>query len=243
MSSGVSLTAPLPAAGRTASVGATLGIAVAAALMAFVVALVQQPIIEARLSEVLVGQFDRSAIADPASFHGVIVLGGGDDRVREAGLLARRYPHLKIVITGAGRPEDDLALLGPGVDPGRVIFERQAKTTFQNAVFSKQVVTGETDRRWLVVTSDYHMPRAVGALRAAGFDVEGWPVASKGSPDAHAVWHEVFGLVAYRMLGRTDALLPGPLARDVNRPGTHLEATSSFDAKAVADARVAATRL
>ena len=82
---------------------------------------------------------------------------------------------------------------------------------------------GET---WLLVTSAWHMPRAVGCFRKAGFPVIPYPVdlrapgpryawrgfyeVARGLRLTDVVTKEWVGLVAYRLMGRTDALLPGP---------------------------------
>ena len=77
------------------------------------------------------------------------------------------------------------------------------------------------------MTSAQHMPRAVGCFRQVGWDVV--PHATDYRLDRHkpygiglkfagklnrfnAVFREWLGLIAYRVLGRTNALLPGPAA-------------------------------
>jgi uncharacterized SAM-binding protein YcdF (DUF218 family) len=71
------------------------------------------------------------------------------------------------------------------------------------------------------------MPRAVGAFREAGFPVEAYPVdyRTNGWQDLRGVFgslsaglrqmdtalHEWIGLIAYRLTGKSSALLPGPL--------------------------------
>ena len=70
-----------------------------------------------------------------------------------------------------------------------------------------------------------HMPRAAGCFRLAGFQVESYPVNSMTRrPDRFALFRfgrkalfqfdravkEWIGLVAYRLMGKTDALFPGP---------------------------------
>ena len=80
--------------------------------------------------------------------------------------------------------------------------------------------------RWLLVTSAWHMPRAIGCFREAGFGVTAYPVdyRTRGWADvlrfndlrvrgAGAPGHrgkEWFGLLAYRLTGYSDALLPAP---------------------------------
>jgi uncharacterized SAM-binding protein YcdF (DUF218 family) len=68
------------------------------------------------------------------------------------------------------------------------------------------------------------MPRAVGCFRAAGFQVQPYPVGF-GSPShlfapydtgsaaffiLDSAAKEWIGLIAYRLMGKTDALFPGP---------------------------------
>ena len=71
-----------------------------------------------------------------------------------------------------------------------------------------------------------HMPRAVGCFRVAGFQVEPYPVKfmTSGRSRSFAGFatgssalmqfdraaKEWIGLIAYRPMGKTDALFPGP---------------------------------
>ena len=69
------------------------------------------------------------------------------------------------------------------------------------------------------------MPRAVGCFRVAGFQAEPYPIEFRTdrthpftsfSPGSRALEHldtaakEWIGLIAYRLMGKTDALFPGP---------------------------------
>src|SRR6266478_6390205 len=51
--------------------------------------------------------------------------------------------------------------------------------------FPKQSFSPSLVRRWLLVTSAYHMPRAIGVFRKAGFPVEPYPVdwRTRGAED------------------------------------------------------------
>ena len=78
--------------------------------------------------------------------------------------------------------------------------------------------------RWLLVTSARHMPRAVASFRAAGWEVEAFPVDFEANPDGPSVYldlgdrlsrfngglKEWLGLVGYRILGWTDEIFPAP---------------------------------
>jgi uncharacterized SAM-binding protein YcdF (DUF218 family) len=87
-------------------------------------------------------------------------------------------------------------------------------------------VAPEDGERWLLVTSAFHMPRSMGLFRTAGFAVEAYPVdwrvGSRGDlmTFSNAVLdglgrtdtavREWIGLIAYRLTGKIDELLPGP---------------------------------
>src|SRR6267142_5871033 len=135
---------------------------------------------------------------------GVIVLGGGGinpeisaarnsievtnsaGRITAAAELARRYPRSRIVISGgSGVLLNNSALEAPliarllesfGIAPGRIVFEDRSRNTAENALFARDLVDPKRGERWLLVTSAYHMPRAVGCFRRVGFMVEPYPV-------------------------------------------------------------------
>ena len=52
----------------------------------------------------------------------------------------------------------------------RITLESRSRNTDENARFTAAIVHPEAGQAWLVVTSAYHMPRAMGLFRKAGFD-------------------------------------------------------------------------
>jgi uncharacterized SAM-binding protein YcdF (DUF218 family) len=192
---------------------------------------------------------------DSGTFAGIIVLGGGEEtldsndrelmplsgsaeRLTEAVALARRLPNARLVFTGGSdelfrREEPEARAAGRlfvalGIEPGRLTLEERSRNTAENAAFTKALVEPKAGERWLLVTSAWHMPRAMGCFRKAGFAVEAWPVDYRGGtrfdpleftanlPEGlHRLdfaAKEYFGLLAYRLTGRIDDLLPGPSA-------------------------------
>ena len=117
-----------------------------------------------------------------------------------------------------------LMLPAMGVPLSRVTIEDRSRNTQENARYVAQIV--QADRRWLLVTSAFHMPRAMGAFRAAGLDVTPWPVdyrtlggradfnlrfdMEENAARATVAVREYVGLLAYRLTGRTNALFPAP---------------------------------
>lgn len=63
-----------------------------------------------------------------------------------------------------------------GVSRERIIIEDRAKNTRENAVFSREIVRARGFERVLIVTSAFHMPRAVECFNAVGLPVDTFPV-------------------------------------------------------------------
>ena len=76
-------------------------------------------------------------------------------------------PHAKVFVSGAGEIGYVRLHLGGDIAAERTGIENRARSTFENAR-----VRPRAGERWLLVTSATHMPRAVGAFRSVGFDVE-----------------------------------------------------------------------
>ena len=177
---------------------------------------------------VLGGAIDGSGPGDQ------VVLNEGAERLTVVPELTRRYPNARILFSGgSGALIDDgdaeakfaLRLLESlGVPRGRITLEDHSRTTVENAVNSKAIVQPKPDERWLLVTSAYHMPRAIGVFRKAGFPVEPYPVdwrasglddalrpfatMSEGLGRTDTAVHEWVGLAVYWLTGRSSELFP-----------------------------------
>ena len=168
---------------------------------------------------------------------GQTAVGGSAERLIVGAALARRYPDAKVVYTaGSGQLFDqtlkeahyaDHLFAEMGLPVGRVLYEDQSRNTFENAMFSKRIVTPETGETWLLVTSASHMPRAVGCFRKADWPVVPHPV-DYSTHGAVSLWslrfhvvggfgqlayglREWIGLLAYRLTGRIDDVFPAPI--------------------------------
>lgn len=197
----------------------------------------------------LENQFPPVAMNDPGRVDGIVVLGGSAhlrrgqiklndaaSRLTTAVTLARRYPNARIVFSGgdgrliqldngAGEVDAVRLLLGQmGLEGERVIFEDRSRNTRENAAFTRNLVTPVHGERWLLVTSAFHMPRAVGAFRHERFNVTPYPVdyytrdeaadflpfhsASSGLRLADLALREWIGVLTYWLAGYTSTLLP-----------------------------------
>jgi uncharacterized SAM-binding protein YcdF (DUF218 family) len=161
-----------------------------------------------------------------ASLDGIIVLAGHGARSDALAALSQRFPKARFIFSGfkfsATDCENLIAHLS--VDSARVYWENRPRTTSEDALYCAALLKPKPSEQWLLVTSALHMPRAVGCFRAAGFQVEPYPAHFRDRPPrpfvpfapAVALTYldgaakEWVGLVAYRLMGKTDALFPGP---------------------------------
>ena len=134
---------------------------------------------------------------------GIILLGGFEDgwvsagrgglgvneaaeRMTEGLRLALRHPEAKVVFTGgvgglmarnveAAGPVADF-LMEAGIAKERLVLESRSRNTYENAIYTRDLVQPAPGERWYLVTSAFHMPRAMGLFRKAGFEVVAYPV-------------------------------------------------------------------
>jgi uncharacterized SAM-binding protein YcdF (DUF218 family) len=164
------------------------------------------------------------------------------ERMLETVVLSRRFPEAKIAFTGGGagifyksdsEAEGAASLLtAMGVAPERLILEDKSRDTYENAVFLKAELERQGDlgpgKRWVLITSAFHMPRAMGSFRKAGLELDPWPVdyrtrgpvdltrpfdkVSEGLRRVDTAAREWVGLLSYWLSGRSDALFPAPFS-------------------------------
>jgi len=187
----------------------------------------------------------------PEKVDGIIVLGGAinsdlsarsgrvslndaSERLFAFMELGLRYPRAKLVFSGgsanvvddAAREADFARTLYSqlGFDVGRIQFERDSRNTVENGRFSKLLAAPAAGEVWLLITSAYHMPRAVGVFRALDWPVIPYPVdygVSRDGPFEAAglldgltgvQWgvKEWIGLLYYRLSGFTTEFFPAP---------------------------------
>ena len=142
--------------------------------------------------------------ADLQQYVGVVVLGGAiansklwtehdqvalnehAERMTAAVTLSQKYPHLKLIFSGGNASLPAIGLSEAerakrffnelGVPPARVMYEASSRNTYENAQFSAMVPGVDKTQRWLLLTSAFHMPRAMGAFQKIGWNVTPYPV-------------------------------------------------------------------
>jgi len=134
-----------------------------------------------------------------------------------------------ILVSGGGSDikAEDLAeseqlkkyLIYCGVPESHIVTEQRSKNTMENARFSRQIIDQETLKGpFLLITSAFHMKRAIGCFKRVGLAVDEFPVDYYAgqrnfsfasffipSPDAFTRWtlliHEIVGYLVYRLMG------------------------------------------
>lgn len=182
--------------------------------------------------------------ADLSGYAGIIVLGGAlesgrvsaqhalpqlnasAERMTAAFALWRQNPQFKLVFTGG---EGELFGTGPseaqrarnfftsmGMPEQALTLEDRSRTTYDNAVFTRNLPGVDPSKRWLLITSAWHMPRSMGVFVKAGWNVTPYPVDHRtggltpltnyslrdGAERWELLLHECIGIAAYRVAGR-----------------------------------------
>jgi len=130
---------------------------------------------------------------------GSIELGNAGDRIIQSLVLANKYPNAKYVYTGhqgrklddsVGRPVDlKQFIVSLGIESERVFIEDKSRNTHENVRFSYDFIKPAHDEEWVVITSAFHMPRALKLFDLHGWEVTPW-VSDYRSPgrEGHMPW-------------------------------------------------------
>jgi uncharacterized SAM-binding protein YcdF (DUF218 family) len=188
----------------------------------------------------------------PEKLAGVIVLGGSvltntsvargqpvindsAERLTTLTGLEKRLPGARIVFTGGSNrfvrsrtSQADVVrrfLEEQQMDLDRVVFEERSRNTYENALFTRELIKPAPGSCWLLVTSAYHMPRSVGVFRELGWQVLAYPVDFRTTGELevfkgfnvsgnlvkldHAVGSWI-KLAVYWLTGRSTDLFPAP---------------------------------
>ena len=181
---------------------------------------------------------------------GIIVLGGGEEPARSAAAgqlllgeagerfiaaiaLAHRFPNARVLFTGRVTRQNQKKprIAGPietlfveaGIKRERLVLEARSRNTAENAVFSLEVANDAKPGTWILVTSAWHMPRAIATFCKAGWrSLVAWPTdyralafgkrmgwdLARNLEDLNTGVKEWVGFVAYWVMGRASARVP-----------------------------------
>ena len=186
----------------------------------------------------------------PEQVDGIIVLGGSvipdvsvewqqletnesHERLTSFIQLAQLYPDARLVFSGGSASTDEdqpteaqiaeTYFLKSGISAERLLVENKARNTAENVSYSRQLVSPQSNETWIMITTAYHMPRAVGVFCQQNWKVIPYPVDHQTLPSRlyqpgfSLIWHanhlvlashEWLGLLAYYLSGKTQQLFP-----------------------------------
>ncbi|HKB11905.1 MAG TPA: YdcF family protein [Vicinamibacterales bacterium] len=150
-------------------------------------------------------RFDRKDLAGRGT--AIVLLGGGSQHVHgEAGTLSLMFPAEAarvleaarvfalvdpewIISSGGADPLDEApssivmrdALVQLGVPPNRIVLESTSRDTHDEAILIAPLLKSLRVRHTILVTSAIHMPRSLGAFRAAGIAASPAPAIDPGA--------------------------------------------------------------
>jgi len=184
------------------------------------------------------------AFPDLTEIDGIIVLSGGPgpsawpkpgaeqcaDRYTSAAHLARQFPDAKLLVSGgSGRLRDligkratnysyiERIFVSRGLSPDRLLLDHRSRNTAENARMSLELARPGDGETWALITSAFHMRRAVKSFEKAGWDgIVPYPVDYRSVRfDVALGWNparnirildlaikELIGQLAYDLLGR-----------------------------------------
>ena len=132
------------------------------------------------------------------------------NRVKVAIRYLKENERTKVVVTGGQGPGEGISeaesmkriLLRNGIDEERILMENRAANTMENFKLSDEKF-GLAHQKVLVVTTDYHMYRALSLARKFNYkDVESLPSRSLPLAIPVHVLREYAAVMYYMMLGR-----------------------------------------
>ncbi|MGL4610434.1 MAG: YdcF family protein [Trueperaceae bacterium] len=139
----------------------------------------------------------------PERIDGILVLGGtvdwqvseareqmslnqGGERMTVVASLAEHYPNARLVFTGlykevipnefTTRATSNGFFSGDEFQARSLVFIGEARSTYEEALLSIRTLQPRVGERWILVTSAYHMPRAMGTFQTQGWLMIPYPV-------------------------------------------------------------------
>jgi uncharacterized SAM-binding protein YcdF (DUF218 family) len=175
---------------------------------------------------VLGGSFE----TDLSAVHKTPQLNSSADRLYQAVKLINMYPDSKLLFTGkyGGLNQKKVKTLAAdeamtffddiGLKNVNLILEGRSRNTYENALFSKELVNPKSDQKWVLITSAYHMKRAVSVFHKLDWSVIPYPTDFKTEKEFNFFYfdpfilrnlrrseiaiREIIGIIAYKFTGK-----------------------------------------
>ncbi|KMY33905.1 vancomycin resistance protein [Lysinibacillus xylanilyticus] len=101
------------------------------------------------------------------------------NRLEEAVKYLNKYPHVKVIVSGGQGADEDQTeasvmfkyLQDKGIDTNRILVEEQSTSTYENLLFSKELLPKGT-KKITILSNDFHLKRAKYLAESLGFEVD-----------------------------------------------------------------------
>ena len=161
-----------------------------------------------------------------------ISLNGSAERLVESVMIIRKFEKAKVIFSG-GSGIVNRSDLGHsqvaklfykkiGVDINKIFFEDKSRNTHENIIYSKKIAKPKKNENWLLITSAFHMKRALLIAEKNNWKLIPYAVDFKNIKDFKLTpnlnllsnlnsfqsgLHEWLGLTSYYLMGRTEKFL------------------------------------
>ena len=160
-----------------------------------------------------------------------ISLNGSAERLTESIKLMKKYSNAKIIFSGGSgsiyhnvthAEAAKLFFTNFEINLDNIIYENKSRNTYENILFSKKIAKPTINEQWLVVTSAFHMSRALNVADKLGWEFIPYAVDFKlkkffsWQPSIAFLRniflfeqgaHEWLGLIAYFWMERSSKIL------------------------------------
>ena len=154
------------------------------------------------------------------------------ERMIEAKRVINKFPNAKIIFTGGSskminnkyKESSDAKkfFLQNKIDINNIIFEDNARNTFENILKSEKISNRNENEKWLIISSAYHLTRSINVAKKIGWNLQ--PYATdfqvpkkfrfyvsidffSNLASMQLATHEWIGILYYFFTGRTERIL------------------------------------
>ena len=184
----------------------------------------------------------------PNDLDGILILGGptnvgiskahdqvnfndAAERLTESARIINNYNPDKVIFSGGTKKqnfESSHAYVAKkffenlNIDTSKIIFEFQSRNTYENILNSKNIIKPGEDEKWLIITSAFHMRRAINISKKLEWNLIPYPVDFRTGRKFNSfkpnlkilqnfnsfdlASHETIGLISYYFLDRTNRI-------------------------------------
>ena len=155
-------------------------------------------------------------------------LGGGSERLFKGLEFIRKKPKGTIIFTGfsgnlfhEGLSEAEIIeqlIKALNIDSANILFERRSRNTFENTIYTKEIISDLQIKTWGIVTSASHMKRAIATFNAQSSEISFEPIPVDFQTKNSIYWgpgniqssldfwriymHETIGYWVYKLTGK-----------------------------------------